>query len=73
MEVDGRDVAESAGEWRWATDGDTVAGTVVAGNHFVRCTYTDDTVPIGPSTAPRAAGFWSFADRELGTTIGPLT
>ena len=72
VSTDGSDVVEQAGVWRWAADGEPVAGTVVSGAGFVRCTYAADTVPVGPSTQARAASFWRFADAELGTEVGTL-
>ena len=50
-------------------DGDTVT----IGSSFVRCVYDPANTPIGPSTAQRACNFWTVADRELGTEVGPLT
>ncbi len=71
-EVDARPATFDDGEWRWATDGDRPAGEVSAKSGFVRCRFAPDATPVGPSTATRAARFWAFADRELGTSIGPL-
>ena len=48
-------------------------GTVRVGVSSLRCLYDPANTPTGPSTAQRAAEFWAFADRELGTEIGPLT
>jgi hypothetical protein len=64
------------GRWRWgspASPTGTIAGRVTAGSGFVRCVYERDATPIGPPTAPRAAGFWSFVDDELATGTGGLT
>lgn len=61
------------GEFHRVMPGDTPAATVIGGGGFVRCRYQPDAVPIGPSTGPLAAAFWRFADRELGTAVGPLT
>lgn len=68
-----RPLAFADGAWRWAIDGDEVAGQLTAGPGLVRCAYTPEATPVGPSTGPRAAAFWAFADRELGTCTGPLT
>ena len=38
----------------------------------MRLAAESDRTPIGPPFAPAAAAFWAFADRELGTGIGPL-
>jgi hypothetical protein len=46
--------------------------TVTIGAHFLRCIWSRAQMPVGPSTAARACEFWSYADRELGTRIGPL-
>ena len=66
-------VADEAGEFRRAQPTDSPTGIVVAGGNHVRCRYEPRAVPVGPSTGPLAASFWRFADRELGTDIGPLT
>jgi hypothetical protein len=71
--VEERHVTRRDGEFAWADDGDEVFGAVVAGHDFARCLFEPDAVPTGPSVAPLAASFWAFADRELGTGIGPLT
>ena len=52
-------------------DGFVTAGESGAGG-FVRLAADSDRTPVGPSFAPAAAAFWAFADRELGTDIGPL-
>jgi hypothetical protein len=63
--------------WRWAAEGDAIAGTLTTGpsalGTFVRCGFDPDATPVGPSVGKRAAAFWEFADRELGTNVGPLT
>ena len=63
--------------WHWAAGGEPVAGTLTTGpaafGVFARCAFQADQTPIGTSVGPRAASFWAFADRELGTRIGPLT
>ncbi len=74
--VDQRSVVGNERGWRWAVDGEAASGEVVAGNHssgsFVRLTAAATETPAGPPFAPRAAAFWAFADRELGTGVGPL-
>lgn len=66
-------VADEGGEFRRAQPTDWPTGTVMAGGNHVRCRYEPGAVPAGPSTAPLATSFWRFADRELGTDLGPLT
>lgn len=61
------------GAWSWSQDGDRADALITAGQGFRRCRYEPTTTPIGPSTAPLAVAFWEFADRELGTDLGPLT
>jgi hypothetical protein len=61
------------GAWTWASSTGTTAGRVTAGSGFVRCVYDRKATPIGPPTAPRAAEFWSFIDREFATGQDPLT
>jgi len=73
MSVEERHVTRRDDRFAWAEDGDEVAGTVVAGPGFARCLFEPDAVRVGPSVAPLAAGFWAFADRKLGTGLGPLT
>lgn len=63
--VDERPV-EYDGEWRWATSA-VDHGTVTSSTEFVRCMFSPDSVQVGESVAPRAAAFWNFAARELGT------
>lgn len=62
----------AGGRWGWASAGAAPAGHVIAGDGFVRCTYDPSAVPVGEPTAPLAASFWAFADRQLGTELGPL-
>jgi hypothetical protein len=70
-------LAFSDGIWRWALDGDPVAGTLTTGpdghGTFVRCTFDPEVTPDGVSVGSRAVAFWDFADRELGTDVGPLS
>lgn len=59
--------------WRWAHDTETGDADVTSGVGFVRCAYDAASTPVGPSTARRAAGFWAFADREVGSDLGALS
>ena len=68
-----RPVTFAGGRWSWADDGDIPTGHVTAGAGFVRCVYAPRTTPIGPSTGPRAAAFWQFSARELGTDTAALS
>ena len=34
---------------------------------------TPARTPVGPSVGERSVAFWRFADREMGTAVGPLT
>ncbi len=67
------------GRWQWwpteqsPGSSGTIAGRVTAGSGFVRCVYERDATPVGQTTAPRAASFWSFLDGELATGTGRLT
>ncbi|MPY93634.1 MAG: hypothetical protein GEV08_11400 [Acidimicrobiia bacterium] len=77
--IAGRDQAplvESRGDWRWAREGEVATGWLTCGlgahGSFVRLNVDPGQVSRGPSFAPRAARFWSFADRELGTGLGEL-
>jgi hypothetical protein len=47
--------------------------TVTIGAHMVRCVWNPTTMPVGPSTAPRACEFWRYVEREFGADIGPLS
>jgi len=47
--------------------GDGPSGT------FVRAVFDADGIPKGESVGQRAVDIWRYADRELGTEIGPLT
>ena len=60
------------GRWSWVGD-DEADAQVVVGPSFVRCDYVADRIPAGPPTAPRAAEFWRFADRELGLGVEPVS
>jgi hypothetical protein len=72
----GRAVVGGPAGWHWGAEGEAAAGEVMAGpgsvGSFVRLNANPDRTPIGPSFAPAAVAFWSFADRELGTGVGPL-
>ncbi|MGI9644405.1 MAG: hypothetical protein ACR2O6_03755 [Ilumatobacteraceae bacterium] len=68
-----RSVTRRGDGWVWAGEGDPVDGHVVAGNSFVLCRFNADRIPVGPSVGPLAESFWAFADREIGTGLGPLT
>ena len=63
--------------WRWAAEGESGVGRCHRRpggvGSFVRLTANPDQTPIGASFAPAAAAFWAFADRELGTGVGPLS
>ena len=39
---------------------------------YVRLWLDPSSTPVGPSIGPRAAAFYAFCDRELGTGVGPL-
>jgi hypothetical protein len=69
-------LAFADGTWRWALDGDPVAGTLTTGpvgnGAFLRCIFNVDVTPKGRSVGTRAVAFWDFADRELGTGVGRL-
>jgi hypothetical protein len=63
--------------WAWANDSEAPAGKLTVGpgpvGAFVRCAFDPTQTPAGPSVGERAAAFWAFADRELGTGVGPLS
>jgi hypothetical protein len=70
-------LAFTDGSWRPAADGEHAAGKLTTGpsaqGAFVRCEFEASATPIGASIGPRAVAFWDFADRQLGTGVGPLT
>jgi hypothetical protein len=69
-----RGAAFDDGAWRWATDGETADGQVVAGERFARILFDPARTPIGPSVAPRAAAFWNWFEHEQGRDqVVPLT
>ena len=63
-------------EWVEARAGDPPDGHVVVGpsnlGSFVRLGLDTRRTPTGPPVAPKAAAFYAYLDRELGTEIGPL-
>src|SRR6266542_1419056 len=65
-----------AGAWRLATGAEQAAATLTLGpsnlGGFVRLDLDPARVAPGPAVAPLAAGAFAFADRELGTDLGPL-
>ena len=65
------------GTWHRAAEGKRVAGKLTTGpspvGAFLQCGFEPDETPVGPSVGRRAVAFWEFADRELGTRVGPLT
>jgi hypothetical protein len=65
------------GRWHWAPDTVQAVGKLTTGpsgiGAFIRCGFDGAQTPVGRSVGPRAAAFWAFADRELGTSVGPLT
>jgi hypothetical protein len=71
--VERRGVTLDGDGFRWSRDGDVATATVTAGAGFVRCVYEAAAIGAGPPTAPIAATFWEFADRELDTDLGWLT
>lgn len=73
------DTDRGGGTWMGGLTHDTVPGirqvdghTVTIGAHFLRCIWSQESMPVGPATAARACEFWNWADRELGTRLGPL-
>jgi hypothetical protein len=70
-----RGLVGGADGWRWAGD-ETPSAELLSGGHgangFVRLAADANRTPVGPPFGPAAAAFWEFADRELGTRIGPL-
>ncbi len=78
--VDRADAERGGGTWMGGLTHRADAGRrdwhgarVTVGAGFVRCIHDPATTPVGTSTGRRAADFWAFADRELGTAVGPLT
>ncbi|HZN16398.1 MAG TPA: hypothetical protein VFB78_19190 [Acidimicrobiales bacterium] len=65
------------GAWRWAVGDEHRDGTLVTGpsniGGFIRVRFAPSRTPAGPSVGERAAAFYAFCDRELGTSVGPLT
>ena len=73
LEVTGRAARYEDGTWRWAEPDEPSDGDVVAKDGFARISFEASRTPVGPSVGERSAVFWRFADRELGTDVGPLT
>ncbi len=71
--IDGRRVCFGGTDWRWAGDAEHADGIVAAAEGFARVMFNAAGTPVGPSVGPRSAAFWRFADREMGTAVGPLT
>jgi len=88
-DVDGCQIVYDRGAWHAVSDagdddgdndddGDGRGRAVVAvgggpSGGFVRAIFDADRTPIGESVGTRAVRFWEYADRHLGTAIGPLT
>jgi|SRR5581483_1156353 len=70
-------VVHAAGKWRFARPGERADGHVDTGpgpaGLFVRLLLDGACWPAGAPVGPAAAAFWAFADRALGTSVGPLT
>jgi hypothetical protein len=70
-------LAFTDGTWHWATEDGPAAGKLTTGpspvGAFLRCGFEPEETPVGPSVGRRAAAFWEFADRELGTNVGRLS
>ena len=73
------DTDRGGGTWMGGLTHDTDPGirhvdghTVTIGARFLRCVWRQESMPVGPATAARACEFWNYADRELGTRLGPL-
>ena len=64
------------GRMRQATAEEPADGTFSTGGSgeatFVRAVWDPDRTPVGPSTGPRAAAFWEWADAQFDFGIGPL-
>ncbi len=75
-ETSEREVIGGPDGWRWAAGADTATGEVSAGpssmGGFVRLRAFGHDTATGPSFGPAAVAFWAFADRALGTDVGPL-
>ena len=72
-ELESESVQYHDGAWAWAGSGGRVHGRVTTGAGFVRCLYDQESTPIGPSTAGRAAAFWDFAAVEFGIDTASLS
>jgi hypothetical protein len=71
--VDGAGACFDGAEWRWARPDEPVDAVVAAAEGFARAQFEPMRTPVGPSVGARSVAFWRFADRDLGTAIGPLT
>lgn len=75
-EVVSRPLAGGAEGWSWAADDASADGFVTAGARghggFVRLAAASERTAVGPPFAPAAAAFWTFADIELGASVGPV-
>jgi hypothetical protein len=71
-----RPLAWNGEGWRDAGDA-TPDAVLVSGKSeiggFLRLGFEPARTPAGPSVGERAAAFYAFCDRELGTAVGPLT
>jgi hypothetical protein len=75
--VDALAVVGGAPGWRRAEAGEEPSGEVSRSEpsgrgSFVRLTAHATRTATGSPFGPAAAAFWAFADRELGTAVGPL-
>lgn len=74
---DDRPMHHDANGWRHASETDVVHATLTVGpsplGGFLRLIADPAHTETGGSFAPVAVEFWDFADRDLGTHIGPLT
>ena len=81
--VSSADASRAGGTWRAlpvtipprtaeeVPGGRVTVGTSLLGS-FVRFMPHRESTPVGPSFAPVAVSFWSWADASLGTGLGPL-
>ncbi len=70
------ELVEADGGYRRAAGGEPPDAVILVGpamtGSFLRFALVPERAPIGPSVAPRAVAALAFADRELGTSFGPL-
>ncbi|MGH9133248.1 MAG: hypothetical protein ACRDZZ_04870 [Ilumatobacteraceae bacterium] len=75
--VDSAALTFDGASWHPAGDGENGQAVVAVGTgapgSFVRAVFDPESTPVGESVAPRAVAFWEYADRNLGTAIGPLS